>query len=318
MDNFKTKLNMNIIMDVLLDELHIIRTKQELISKIKTIFDSNVKLFINNPTPKTSVLELNKLFLRQVVMAVKQLLPNLATENATKQITITDEPATIEHIQQGRQQQFQEQLSKRQHEFDTLLNPPKPPIVDFSDKTSSIDFTQSTGLTNKNEHLIDDNNAIQNIVTLNPSNTEDWLKSTETSIKTEKQKEYALQSSLQTNKHVTFEQPLDETLTTQSNQITDIFDKLKKKSNSELTDATDETPNLVSKKYQEQQSALLPEVVRPILTHHNNNIIPSIIPSNDIKEQLELLNTKFDILQSQLNKIAAILDVKDDATTVNV
>ena len=77
MDNFKTKLNMNIIMDVLLDELHIIRTKQELISKIKTIFDSNVKLFINNPTPKTSVLELNKLFLRQVVMAVKQLLPNL-------------------------------------------------------------------------------------------------------------------------------------------------------------------------------------------------------------------------------------------------
>ena len=73
--------NINLLWDVLLDELCINTSNKTLVTNIKTVFESNIKLFTARCNPKTHIMELNKQFLSQVVFAVNRLFPNLNKQN---------------------------------------------------------------------------------------------------------------------------------------------------------------------------------------------------------------------------------------------
>ena len=96
--------NINLLWDVLLDELCINTSNKTLVTNIKTVFESNIKLFTARCNPKTHIMELNKQFLSQVVFAVNRLFPNLNKQNQEqniKKINITNEESSEPYTPAG-------------------------------------------------------------------------------------------------------------------------------------------------------------------------------------------------------------------------
>jgi hypothetical protein len=126
--------------EVLLDELHINTTNPgPIFQNIKTIFESNVNLFKVRANPNAGLMNLNKQFLNQLLIAVNQLFPNLKQEQQMKRINISeeviiDEPYKVEDIQSARQSDFEKQLTNKRTEFENSINGKKPKPIDFSDK----------------------------------------------------------------------------------------------------------------------------------------------------------------------------------------
>ena len=136
--NFLNNKNVSMLWEVLLDELHINPNSSSVVQNIKTVFDGNVSLFTTRANPNAGLMNLNKLFLNQVLIAVNQLFPNLKQEQQIKLINISDEiigePYKVEDIHNARQTDFEKQVADKRNEFESSINVKKPQPVDFSDK----------------------------------------------------------------------------------------------------------------------------------------------------------------------------------------
>jgi hypothetical protein len=139
LSNFLNKQNLNLLWDVLLDELHIDSNNKQIVSNIKTVFESNINPFIKNVNINNAQLvNLNKQFLSQVVIAVNRLFPNLKQEQEFKRIQISSEeiedPYKIEDIREARQDNFEKQLQLKRVEFENSITVHKPKELDFTEK----------------------------------------------------------------------------------------------------------------------------------------------------------------------------------------
>lgn len=136
--NFLNNKNVIMLWEVLLDELHINPNSSTVVQNIKTVFDGNISLFTTRANPNAGLMNLNKLFLNQVLIAVNQLFPNLKQEQQMKLINISEEiigePYKVEDIHNARQSDFEKQVAEKRNEFDSSINLKKPQPVDFSDK----------------------------------------------------------------------------------------------------------------------------------------------------------------------------------------
>lgn len=139
--HFTTNKNLTMLWEVLLDELHINKSPNSsaIVQNIQTVFDGNISLFTTRANPNAGIMNLNKQFLNQVLIAVNQLFPNLKQEQQIKLINISDEvleePYKVEDIHSARQTNFEKQVSNKRLEFESSINVKKPPVVDFKDKT---------------------------------------------------------------------------------------------------------------------------------------------------------------------------------------
>jgi hypothetical protein len=137
---FLNKQNIKLLWDVLLDELQIDTNNKSIVTNIRTVFESNINPFTSNANkiPHLMLVELNKQFLSQVVIAVNRLFPNLKKEKEFKLINITSEeivePYKVEDIHSARQDNFEKQVLKKRLEFEKSINLNKPPELDFSEK----------------------------------------------------------------------------------------------------------------------------------------------------------------------------------------
>lgn len=137
--NFLNSKNVSMLWEVLLDELNINPNSSTILQNIKTVFDGNISLFTTKANPNMGLMNLNKLFLNQVLIAVNQLFPNLKQEQQQmKLINISDEvigePYKVEDIHNARQTDFDKQVTEKRAEFENSINQKKPQPVDFSDK----------------------------------------------------------------------------------------------------------------------------------------------------------------------------------------
>jgi hypothetical protein len=137
--NFLNSKNVSMLWEVLLDELNINPNSSTILQNIKTVFDGNISLFTTKANPNMGLMNLNKLFLNQVLIAVNQLFPNLKQEQQQmKLINISDEvigePYKVEDIHNARQTDFEKQVADKRNEFESSINQKKPQPVDFSDK----------------------------------------------------------------------------------------------------------------------------------------------------------------------------------------
>lgn len=137
---FLNKQNLKLLLDVLLDELRIDTNNKTVVTNIRTVFESNINPFTSNAnkTPHLLLVDLNKQFLSQVVIAVNRLFPNLKKEQEFKRINITSEevlePYKVEDIHSARQDNFEKQVLRKRLEFEKSINLNKPPELDFSEK----------------------------------------------------------------------------------------------------------------------------------------------------------------------------------------
>ena len=183
--------NINLLWDVLLDELCINTSNKTLVTNIKTVFESNIKLFTARCNPKTHIMELNKQFLSQVVFAVNRLFPNLNKQNQEqniKKINITNEessePYKIEDIQLSRQTEFEKGVERKRMELENYMTPQKPKELDFSYGDLDGKITEMDSLIS--EKMVQRNLDIEQLYNSSNIDPETWLKPKETSVKTEK------------------------------------------------------------------------------------------------------------------------------------
>ena len=142
MSNFLTKQNIGLLWDVLLDELCIDINNKQIVNNIRSVFESNINPFTKNTSVNvnTPLVNLNKQFLSQVVMAVNRLFPNLKQKQKLefKRIQIGPEevlePYKVEDIREERRDHFEQQVNKKRIEFENSINQNKPAELDFSEK----------------------------------------------------------------------------------------------------------------------------------------------------------------------------------------
>lgn len=202
LSQFTNKQNLKLLWDVLLDELNINKTNTELIANIRTVFESNINPFSSKANPKLQIMELNKQFLSQVVLAVNRLFPNFKQDQHIKRITISDEevsdshslnshnlePYKIEDIHASRQSEFEKEVERKRIEMENYMTPPKPRELDFSDKNSdgkikAMDSLVADKMTQRNLEIEQFQNNNYSNSSIDP---EKWLTPRETSVKNEK------------------------------------------------------------------------------------------------------------------------------------
>ena len=143
--HFTNGKNLSMLWELLLDELQINPNSTTIVQNIKTVFDGNINLFKTRANPNTGLMNLNKQFLNQLLIAVNQLFPNLKQEQQLlqqqqqmKRINISeevlDEPYKVEDIHNARQTDFEKQFLNKRNEFEKTINAKKPQPIDFSDK----------------------------------------------------------------------------------------------------------------------------------------------------------------------------------------
>ena len=333
LSQFINKININLLWDVLLDELNININNKNLISNVRTVFEGNVKPFTTKINPKTSIMDLNKQFLSQVVLAVNRLFPNIKNDQGLKKIIITDEeafePYKIEDIHASRQSDFDKEVERKRMELDNYMTPQKPKELDFSynnsdGKIKAMDSLVADKLAERNLEFETFKTTIHNTSGIDP---EKWLSPKETSVKGEKYSPIVTQQTNNRLKHINIDNsniiPDDRnqkkvSWNDNNNEETsiNIFQKLKRQSHIEDTpiseDITINEEKYISeqKQYVEQQSQPLPNIIQEQInraTIVQQSVNAPIIPKNEVIKQLNDMNTKIDSLYDMVSKLTNII-----------
>ena len=215
LQQFKTVKNINMLWEVLLDELNISKQNTSLTANVRSVFESNINPFLARANPNSGLMNLNKIFLTQIVAAVNRLFPNINQQPPVKLINISDEiinsePYKVEDIHTARQTEFESQVNQRRSEFDNLVTVKKPKEVDFSDKAEISKIKEMEALIAetiaKRNFDIEQINTNMNMSTNMNANTgqtpDEWLKPNNTSLRTEKQQPKENDTSQRKHKYV--------------------------------------------------------------------------------------------------------------------
>ena len=134
---FLSKPNMNILKEILFTELNV-NNNSVLIHQINEIFEKSIVFFLKNTNlNNNSLIKLNKLFLKQTMLTINKLIPNLNQINSKVKININEQinyPHKIEDIKEIKQNLFDEEFNLMKNDFETSMNNKQPETIDFSDK----------------------------------------------------------------------------------------------------------------------------------------------------------------------------------------
>jgi hypothetical protein len=192
--------NVKVLWDVIIDEDAIKRQPREFQENILKLFRSNLKGFYDVESQKTTnLVDMNKKYILLILNhANKNIKPAYSETTSYKKIKILDELPenkaneliTYEEIHNDKRSQFDKDLNKRQEEFTNAMSLQVPPVPKFSDNLEDGPITEIekaikelTSLRNYDvEQISKTNNSNLNSNT----NTDNWLKPQETSVKSDK------------------------------------------------------------------------------------------------------------------------------------
>lgn len=274
--------NINILHEILLQELKI--NEQSIwIPQVKQIFSNNINFFLANVNLNNSLLELNKLFLKQTIIAINKLIPNL--KNDKKINILPDEinfPHKIEDIRNIRKDLFDEEFNLKKKEFDNTMKIEKPDIINFSHQY-------------RNEKIV---------------NMEKLL-----SDKINERDDKIPQISNMTEIHDVLENvnSIDKiiSMTIKPSIIMNTDENPKKKVNFTSKEQDEIIPEIKTTTYEEQKSIELPkneenELIKNIKNIKNNSIVTNFLPMNEfIKKinEIDILNKKIDNLTQLIEQL---------------
>jgi len=344
LSQFTNKQNIALLWDVLLDELKINSTNKKLINNVRIVFESNINHFTARVNPKSNIMELNKHFLSQVVLAVNRLFPNLQQEQKIKSIFISNEevqePYKIEDIHASRQTEYEKEVEIKRMEMENYMTPQKPQELDFSDrnyddKIKAMDSLVADKMSQRNMEI----EQFQNYNSTSTIDQEKWLTPKETSVKNDpqiiektiiknNQNSRLKHISIDSNNNITLSTLIDETDKKikkvswddnyEKESTINMFKKLKKHP---IVEAT-KNDNADEKQYIEQKSMQLPdikqeEIIRNKITLPTPNNEP-IIPKTEIIKQLNKMNTKIDNLYEMILKLTKIIEIMNSESKNNL
>lgn len=183
---FIQKDNINMLWEVISDEEIFKILSRDSQSNIYQLFMSNIQGFFENEKVKSSSLvDINK---KYILIILNHIRKNY--HNQPNKITIHHEPVkesiTYEEIQNDRKIKFDRDLNRRQEEFEDYMSVKAPPLPEFADKDRDQPIKEMDKILKEMQAArnYDIQQINRNYNTANQS--DNWLKSQETSLKTEK------------------------------------------------------------------------------------------------------------------------------------
>ena len=320
--------------DVLLDEMEIDKGNKTLLAKIKTVFDANVQQFMRRANPRALLMDLNKQFLQQILLAVKQLFPHLDQEKQYRTIQIGEEmmePYRAEDIQLARQSSIENEFQRRQQELEQYTKPQKPKDINLSynvkdEKIVSMDSLLADKMAEREEIVTSMNSAYN--ASSSPYINQEPIVITDNNkpldLNEQKPRLKYLQLSQDNNgqhidikKQVHFEDQKQGQ--NQSQNVGSIFGKLKK---------VPLDPPEKEGKYEQQQSAKLNEIAQPETVQQTlmsqkqiQNQASPLLTNSQVIKQLNELNEKVNNLSEKMDKVFELLTslaVKQSCNDIDV
>jgi len=315
LQQFKTVKNVNMLWEVLLDELKINHQNTSLVSNVRSVFENNISLFLSKANPNSGLMNLNKIFLSQIVTAVNRLFPNInQQQQSTKLINISDEivnePYKVEDIQSARQTEFEAQLNQKRSEFENLATHKKPKEVDFSDKAEISKIKEMEALIAetiaKRNFEIDQINTNMN-ANINSVSSDEWLKPNNTSVRAEKQQPIVSDNSQRKHKYVNVSEQEPPLFLTRS----DSTSSLKKVSFNEGNNVT-----MTIEEYREPETQEVINIPTNIFNKLKKVEEPIKPQESNVQTQINDMNKKIDALFTMMAELSSnvkqIADSKRD------
>lgn len=184
-NNFLHKENLTTLWDVISDEDIFKYLSRDIQSKIAQLFSNNVKGFFEIEKTKTNnLVDINKKY----IMLILNHITKTYTQQMPNKIKILDEPPvkdfiTAEELHNERKTQFDKDLIKRQEEFEDIMVTKAPPVPNFLDKYEDKPIGEMDKII---KEMTSKRNYDVEQITKNSVFDDNWLKSQETSIKSEK------------------------------------------------------------------------------------------------------------------------------------
>jgi hypothetical protein len=183
-NDFLTKGNVDLLWEVIIDDELFKNKPKELINQIGNMFAQNLRGFNESEKNNSNnLVNMNKKFIELILNRSYSIInfnKNPVPPQKQKElITSTD-------LLSDRMSQFEKELSQKQSEFTTAMSLPVPPVPKFSDNNldgpmGEMDLAIKKALEQRNYDIEQLNK------TLSKSNQDSsWLKSQETSVKSEK------------------------------------------------------------------------------------------------------------------------------------
>lgn len=325
LQQFKTVKNVNMLWEVLLDELKINQQNTSLVSNVRSVFENNISLFLSKANPNSGLMNLNKIFLSQIVTAVNRLFPNInQQQQSTKLINISDEiinePYKVEDIQSARQSEFESQVNQRRSEFENLAIHKKPKELDFSDKAEISKIKEMEALIAetiaKRNFEIDQINTNMNTnpnlnlnLNSNPNSvsSDEWLKPNNTSVRAEKQQPIVSDNSQRKHKYVNVLEQEPSLFLTRS----DSTSSLKKVSFNEGNNVT-----MTIEEYREPEAQNATNIPTNIFNKLKKVEEPIKTPDTNVQGQINDMNKKIDTLFTMIAELSSnvkqLVDLNQD------
>lgn len=183
---FIKKENIEMLWEVISDEEIFAYLSRDIQENVYQLFINNFKGFFENEKSKTnSLVDINKKYILLVLNHVRKNYPIQPNK-----ITIHHEPVkeiiTYEEIHNDRMSKFDQELNKKQEEFEDFMTIKSPAVPEFADKETDRPIKEMDKMLKEMQatrnYEIEQINKTQN----NSSQVDNWLKSQETSLKTEK------------------------------------------------------------------------------------------------------------------------------------
>jgi len=183
---FIQKDNVNMLWEVISDEEIFKFLSRDIQAKVYQLFLNNIQGFFDNERVKTNLLvDINKKYILLILNNINKIYPSQPSK-----ITIHNDPVkeliTYEEIQNERKSQFEIDFNKRQEDFEDFMTVKAPPIPEFADKDKDIPIHEMDKILKDMQSQRNYEIEQINRTYTNSSQTDNWLKPQETSLKTEK------------------------------------------------------------------------------------------------------------------------------------
>jgi hypothetical protein len=310
LQQFKTVKNINMLWEVLLDELNINTQNTSLTANVRSVFESNINPFLARANPNSGLMNLNKIFLTQIVAAVNRLFPNINQQPQVKLINISDEvvssePYKVEDIHNARQTEFETQVNQRRNDFENLVTVKKPKELDFSDKAETSKIKEMEALIAETiakrnfdiEQINTNMNMSVNVNADTGQTPDEWLKPNNTSLRVEKQQPLQKDNDIGQRKHKyvnTMEQ--NTPFLTKSDSAT----PLKKVSFNDNNNVT-----MTIEEYMEPQAQEVINIPTNIFNKLKKVEEPIKTPEPNMQSQINDMNKKIDTLFAMMTELSS-------------
>ena len=194
--------NINMIWEVISDEEIFKYLSRDIQGTIYNMFIGNLQGFFENERKKTtSLVDINKKYILLILNHIKKNYPIQPNKIKIHNEKPNRELITYEEISDDRKSQFERDFTRRQEEFEDTMTLKAPPVPEFADKKTDKPIKEMDKILK--EMQAQRNYEVEQINRnySNTTETNNWLKPQETSLKNEK-----MGSNLNTNNNAS-EQP---------------------------------------------------------------------------------------------------------------